>query len=245
MADRTDGFVSDTLEAPFAPIDVGAGLCSPRIDVQCGSRVLDRLDRDGRGLIEPHLEYTALVEGQVLEEEGHRPPFLYFPIKGAVSVEVRSGKNSLQLALVGRDGLVGTSLLLGGVPIGRASVQFEGTAWRLSADALVTCLEQSPRLHGHLLLGVNDLLRQLSLTAVGAGCRTIENRIASWLLDATKCLDTDRIPITHDVVATALGVRRASVTVAMHCLEREQAIRPGRGYVRILDRKRLAAIAAP
>src|SRR6185437_10483821 len=75
---------------------------------------------------------------------------------------VRSKQGAVQ---IGRDGLIGTSLLLGGMALGTARVQFEGAAWRMSADALQACLEKSPQLHRHLLIGVSRLLARISRVA--------------------------------------------------------------------------------
>jgi CRP-like cAMP-binding protein len=210
-----------------------------------GNALLQALDAAGWAAIEPHLETVRLAVGEILEEKGRRASYLYFPTGAVVSLEAGTGKERMQVALVGREGMVGTSLLLDGVAANRAVVQFDGTAWRVPADRLAACLEQGCTLHRQLLRGINDFIGRVSLTALANGQGTIEQRLARWLLTAAERLDTDLLGITHDTLSQVLGVRRAGVTVALHMLEGKHALRSERRRVRILDRERLTAAAGP
>jgi CRP-like cAMP-binding protein len=211
--------------------------------IERGNRLLQGLDGAGWAAIEPVLERASVAAGDVLQERGERPPHIVFPIAGAVSLEIAAAKQRMQVALVGREGMVGTSLLLDGVAANRAVVQFGGAVWRVPADALAACLAESPDLHRHLLRGVNTFIADLALTALANGQGTIEQRLARWLLAAMDRLDTDLLGITHDALSHVLGVRRAGVTVALHVLEGKQALRSERRRIRILDRDRLSAVA--
>lgn len=244
MTDRAADLYSDSVGEASGIADGQVEAVEAQLQqVEYGNQLLDSLDRKQRDVVEPHLQRIRLAKDQVLEEEGTRARFLYFPVDVAVSVEVGSGMRALQLALLGREGLIGSSLLVGGIPMCRASVLFEGSAWRMRAEVLDGCLESCPNLHRQLLLGVNDFLRRVSVNAWGNALGTIENRVASWLLTAADCLNRDQIPLTHQMLAGALGVRRPSVTITLHALARKEAIRTRRGYLRILDRQRLAAVA--
>jgi CRP-like cAMP-binding protein len=243
MAEQTVAARADGGPAPFSQVQqLQERMRQPAIEI--GNGLLQGLDRASWAVIEPHLEYRPLAAGEVLEDEGRRASFLYFPIKGAISIEAGFGKRSLQVALVGHEGLVGASLLLGGVPANRAVVQFKGTTWRVPIGALNACLEKSPELRQHLLLGVNALMGRLSLTALASGLGTIEQRLASWLLTAADCLGTDCVPITHESLSDVLGVRRPSVTLALHALESKRALRSQRGRILVLDRQPLIDVAA-
>ena len=217
----------------------------PQPNPERGNGLLQVLDAACWSALEPHLERGRLATGEVLEEKGQRPSHLCFPIDGAVALEAGTGKNCLQIALVGREGMVGASLLLGGAAAYRSVVQFDGTAWRMPADALAACLAESRALHWQLLRGVNAFIARLSETALANGQGTIEQRLARWLLLTSARLDTDLLAITHDTLSQVLGVRRAGVTVALHVLEGKRAVRSERRRVRILDRDQLAAAAGP
>jgi CRP-like cAMP-binding protein len=243
MADRGNELHSDT-SGPFsiASYDHHDSI-SQGMGGDSQNRVVDRLDAETRDLIEPHLQQVPLPTGQLLEQEGQPSSALYLPLRGGVSLELGSGKRAVQLTLIGRDGLIGTSLLLGGMALGTARVQFEGTAWRMSADALQACLEKSPQLHRHLLIGVSRLLARISRVAWASARGTVESRLAAWLLAATDCLEEDHITITHEAMSDVLGVRRPSVTFALHALEKKGIVLHRRGGLRVLDKQRLASIA--
>jgi DNA-binding response OmpR family regulator len=213
--------------------------------IERGNLVLQALDDAGRAALQPLLEQATLTAGQVLEETGRRAQYLHFPIGAGVSLEAGAGKQHMQVALVGHEGMVGTSLLLDGTAANRAVVQFGGLAWRVPANDLVGCLEDNRDLHRQLLRGVNAFVARLSMTALANGQGTIEQRLARWLLTASDRLDTDLLAITHDTLSQVLGVRRAGVTVALHVLEGKQALRSERRRIRLLDRDAMIAAAGP
>ena len=217
----------------------------PEPAAERGNLVLQALDAAPRAALEPCLERVALTGGEVLQERGVRPAHVIFPVSGAVSLEAGGGKQRLQVALVGREGLVGASLLLDGQAAHTAVVQFAGAGWRAPADALAERLEQHPELHRQLLRGINGFIARLSLTALANGRGTIEQRLARWLLTAAERLDGDLLAITHESLSHALGVRRAGVTVALHVLEGKGALRSERRRIRLLDREKLIAAAGP
>ena len=219
-------------------------LRSPPV-LERGNALLQGLGEACWSTLEPHLERASLAVGEVLEEKGHRPTHLHFPITAAVSLEAGTGKEHMQVALVGNEGMVGTSLLLDGVAANRAVVQFDGATWRVPADRLAACLEHDRVLHRLLLRGVNAFIGRVSSTALANGQGTIEQRLARWLLTAAERLDTDLLAITHETLSQVLGVRRAGVTVALHLLEGKHALRSERRRVRILDREALTAAAGP
>jgi CRP-like cAMP-binding protein/CheY-like chemotaxis protein len=210
-----------------------------------GNTLLQSLDAPAWAALGSCLEPAVLAAGEVLQESGKQPEHIVFPTSGAVSLEAGSGKERLQVALVGREGMVGTSLLLGGAAPNTAVVQFAGAAWRAPAEALAARLAESPELHRQLLRGVNGFVSHLSLTALANSRGTIEQRLARWLLTAAERLDGNGLAITHEMLSQVLGVRRAGVTVALHMLESKQALRSERRRIRILDRDKLGAIAGP
>jgi CRP-like cAMP-binding protein len=205
--------------------------------------VLQGLDAAAGAAIGPHLERTALAAGEVLEEKGKPAAHIYFPTSAVVALHAGAGKQSLQVALVGREGMVGMSLLLDSVAANRAVVQFAGATLRVPAGALDACLETSRPLHRQMLRGVNAFIAHLSQTALANGQGTIEQRLARWLLTAAERLDADQVAITHETLSEALGVRRSGVTVALHVLEGKKTLQSERGRVRLLDRDKLSAVA--
>jgi hypothetical protein len=56
-------------------------------------------------------------------------------------------------------------------------------------------------------------------------------------------MGNDDLPLTHNFLSLMLGVRRASVTDALHALEGEGAIKATRARIQIRDRRKLEEIA--
>ena len=63
----------------------------------------------------------------------------------------------------------------------------------------------------------------------------LEQRLAKWLSLANERLAGDFVPVTHDSLAIALGVRRPSITAALAALEGEGLVMKQRGALRLLD----------
>jgi hypothetical protein len=80
-------------------------------------------------------------------------------------------------------------------------------------------------------------------TAAANGIRTIEMRLARWLLMCQDRVGTAELSITHDFLSIMLGVQRPGVTLALHTLEGAHMIRNKRGRIVVLDRAKLQQVA--
>jgi CRP-like cAMP-binding protein/CheY-like chemotaxis protein len=208
-----------------------------------GNIVLQGLELEDWRSLERCLEQTTLYAGEVVERPTQLASHLIFPESGLLSMEAGWGPDGLQLAMIGREGMAGVSLLLGQAAAdATVVVQYEGLAWRATASAIGPLLAQNHRLRERLLHGVGGLLTQLSSNAVAAACGTVEQRVARWLGMVSDRLQSHDITMSHEDVARSLGVRRASVTLALQVLEGKGLLRSRRRRVRILGRAQLAAL---
>ncbi|WP_141701446.1 Crp/Fnr family transcriptional regulator, partial [Methyloceanibacter marginalis] len=80
---------------------------------------------------------------------------------------------------------------------------------------------------------------QVAHTAMINARSTLEERLARWLLVSHDRLEGDALLLTHEFIATMLGVRRPGVTIAVHALQKDGLIQAGRGTITIVDRKGL------
>jgi hypothetical protein len=83
-------------------------------------------------------------------------------------------------------------------------------------------------------------------TAQTAACNRLhdlQERLARWLLMCRDGVQSDRILVTQEFLATMLGTRRSSVTVAAGILQKAGLITCSRGQVAILDHAGLADAA--
>lgn len=205
------------------------------------NRILAALTRQDMALIEPHLEPVDLPVRRSLEVRRKRIDHVYFIESGFVSVVANgSDKPSIEVGIIGREGMTGLTIVLGGDRAQHAAyVQAAGEGQRISAARLREMDEQCPTLHRAMLRYARAFLAQATTTALANGRSKIEERLARWLLMADDRLDDEELPLTHEFLGLMLGTHRPGVTLALHGLEKAGLIATRRGRVRILDRKAL------
>lgn len=212
--------------------------------VQTPNRLLCALPSEARARFEPYLEKVRLTSRAVLFDAGEPLAHVYFPETAVVSLvsKLRDG-GDVEVASVGSEGIVGLSFVLGErVSPARASCQIGGTATRM-ATAHLARLRKTSELHGVLLRYAHAFLTQLSQTAVCNRSHLVEERCARWLLTTHDRIGGPELPITHDLLAATLGVRRAGVTLAIRALQDAGLVRSGRGTIAIVDRSRLERVS--
>ena len=207
--------------------------------------LLSALSGDDYALLAPHLEAVPLEKGQLLIEKNVPFEHVYFPERGLGSVMSSSpGTQRVETSLFGRDGMSGISLVLGTRQTPQTSlVQVEGDGYRIASAALEEAIDRSRSLHRILLLYVQTTVAQTSSTALSNITQSIEERLARWLLMVHDRMEDDKLPLTHDFLSIMLGVRRPSVTTALHVLEGDRIISASRGLVTVLDREALIEFA--
>jgi CRP-like cAMP-binding protein len=205
------------------------------------NRILSRLSAADFGLLEPHLEPVDLPVHRPLEGRNKRIDYVYFIEGGFASVVANgSGKPSIEIGIIGREGMTGLALVMGQQ---RAShdtyIQVAGKGQRIKAAKLREADERSNTLHRAMLHYAHAYLLQTTSTALANGRSKIEERLARWLLMARDRVGDDRLPLTHEFLSLMLGVRRAGVTAALQVLEKKGLISRSRANILVLDRKGL------
>ncbi|HET7669844.1 MAG TPA: Crp/Fnr family transcriptional regulator [Burkholderiales bacterium] len=184
------------------------------------------------------LERVELAFGDVLHESGARMGHVYFPDESAVSLIATHGQgaNPVEVALVGREGVVGASVALGvDVSPVRAAVQGAGEAMRATPAQFRAGLAHNGGLRRGVLRYQYELTSQVMQIAACNRNHSIEQRLARWLLMMRERTLQDRVVLTQRFLGAMLGVRRAGVNEAAGSLQRRKLIRLGRGRMDILD----------
>jgi CRP-like cAMP-binding protein len=195
------------------------------------------LSGDERGRLAPHLEEVSLALSQVLYRPDDELAYTYFPTDSIVSLLTQLEDGSgMEVGLVGREGVVGVSVFLGGGETKVATMQAEGRALRIRVAALREEFRRGGALQQGLLRYTHALMAQISQSVVCNSRHTFEERLARWLLMYHDRLDRDEFELTHEFMANLLGVRRASVSEIAHKLQEMGLISYRRGHFRILDR---------
>lgn len=200
-----------------------------------GNLVLDRLAAEDWAALLPLLELVQLNTGDRLTGDAAH---IHFPTSGLISISACGGRGkAIEVALVGREGVVGLETMLGERHAAdlESVVHFTGTAWRVSARALQPLVEALPGLRTELLAAIHALIGQMAQSTVSIGNSTIEQRLARRLLMASLRLASRDLALTHETLAQAMAVRRSGITVALHKLEAQHIIRSRRNRVEILD----------
>ena len=193
--------------------------------------------------LRPHLEHVAMPLGMVLYESGSAQNFVYFPTDSIVSLlYVLANGASTEIAVTGREGLVGISLLMGGESTpSRAVVQSAGEGYRARGTVITRLFDSSAEAQHLLLRYTQALITQMTQTAVCNRHHTVDQQLCRWLLLTLDRLPTNEVRMTQELIANMLGVRREGVTEAAGKLQADGLIEYRRGRIRVLDRPALEA----
>ncbi len=178
---------------------------------------------------------TTLIEPEAPIE------YVWFPHGGVCSnlIQVQGG-DAVEVGLVGREGMVGLPLVLGGFanPF-HVVVQVGGTATRIARQPFThEVLDAGRPFCAALLKYANLFLSTVAQTAACNRLHRIEQRLARWLLDMRERIDSDDLAVTHETLGLMVGAYRPSVTNALKAFEERGLIRVGRGHVVISIGKR-------
>ena len=191
----------------------------------------------------PELKIVPLTVNQVLYEQGDKIDFVYFPLDSVISeLAIMEDGTTMETSMVGRDGLVGISAVLGSeVSRQWMSVTVGGSAIQLEArllDKMFVHNELSLKL---LLRCYRSLVTQVSQRCVCNTRHTILDRLCCWLLMIHDCVGGANLRLTQEMIASRVGARRAGITVAAGMLQDMQAIGYRRGQLHIRSRELLEA----
>jgi CRP-like cAMP-binding protein len=189
----------------------------------------------------PQLEFVDMPLGAVLYEAGATLSHVYFPATSIVSLlYVMENGGSAEIAVVGKEGILGVSLFMGGITTpSRGVVQSAGKGFRLPAQVMQTEFNiGGPVLHLFLRY-TQALITQMSQTAVCNRHHSIDQQLCRWLLLSLDRLQGNELVMTQDLIANMLGVRRESVAANALQLQKAGLIRYLRGRITVLDRKGL------
>lgn len=214
------------------------------MSVSVRNQLLLGLSKSDRVRVWPHLEPISLPLGAPIEKANTAIRYVYFPDDCIISVVARSTEDQIETALIGREGMSGTAVVLGNHRSPHdAYAQLPGSAHRISAKHLRTVLDERKSLRQRFQRFAQVFTVQISQTAFANGTARIEERLARWMLMVQDRQDDNEIHLTHEIIAGMLGVRRSGVTDALHTLEGKGLLRASRGVVRVVNRKGLMAFA--
>ena len=214
---------------------------SVAIEGQGVNHLIDDLPRRDRDQTLERCETVELVLGAPLCETDKPLRHVYFPLSGFISLVTKVGDHKpLELGLIGNEGMLGATLLLGIETAPQSGlVQASGTALRMTKQQFDRQLHESPFLVRSLNRYLYVWIAQLSQSTACSRFHDVEARLARWLLSTHDRARADHFHLTHEFLADMLGVRRSAITIAAGSLRRRRLIQYARGEIRILDRRGL------
>jgi len=194
-----------------------------------------------RARLFPKLQQVDLSLGEVIYESGQSIEYIYFPVNCIISLlSVTEDGSSAEISVVGRDGMAGVAVVLGGLSTpNRFVVQSHGCAYRMSASDLIAEFNSQAEIRILTLRYTQALFAQMSQTAVCNRHHSIDQQLCRWLLLSLDRLEDEHLNMTQELIANMLGVRREGVTQAAGKLQKVGAIKYQRGHITVLDRAML------
>lgn len=200
--------------------------------------LLAQLPQEIRERLLPHLELVQLRTGQVVFESGDVVKHVFFPVDCIASLlYMMENGASAETAMVGREGVIGAALFMGGeTSLHRAVIHSPGSAYRLRGVVLKQEFERVSPLTYLLLRHTQSILTQMAQTAACNRYHSVDQQLCRWLLLALDRLPRNELFMTQESIAGMLGVRREGVTEAARKLQKAGLIDYSRGHIRVLNR---------
>jgi CRP-like cAMP-binding protein len=208
------------------------------------NRLLASLPATSYAELSPYLELVAMVGGTPIHACRSGRQNVYFPTDCIVSVLqlIRDGR-SIEVAVIGREGLVGASALMGGYDsFSHAVVQARGWAYRLNTDTLRRTFNRCETTQAIVLRYTQSLYIQTAQTAVCNRHHSVLQQFIRRLLLGVDRSSSATLVMTHESMAAKLGVRRESITEAAGKLNSLGLISYRRGRITVVDRLHLEAL---
>jgi CRP-like cAMP-binding protein len=233
--------MNTALLTPFsdASASIGSGINHRATNARCSNELFGSIDSSVRDKLWPFCDRVALKPGELLFNEQSPVRHVYFPESGAIALmgSLTSGQ-TVQVGFVDRHGVAGLPPP-DGAPVApcQALVLLPGSACRLRLDALPFALREDSfrqAVTGYLYTQLTDAMRLIVCNTF----HSVDQRLARWLL-VLNDIGGNEFAMTHDTLATLLGVRRPSITLAALSLQDRAAIEYQHGRVRVRNRQNL------
>jgi len=207
------------------------------------NNLLRRLNPDDFALIEPYLGMIEAAAGDLLYNPGAHVETVYFPCgPGLVAYVVpNEDGRDVETILVGREGAVGGIVSQGFLPAyTRIAVKFAGPFVRLPVGRLEAAKAKSATLRNIFARYADCMMAQMFQSTACNAIHSIEQRTAKWIISAMERTDgNDVVPLTHEQLATLLGVGRSYASRVIQAFKVEGIIETRRGSILVRNREAL------
>jgi CRP-like cAMP-binding protein len=206
--------------------------------------VLRSLGRDVLLALDADLKDIPLASGDVLYEPNYPVEWVYFPQTAVLSVvTVMADGRTIESDTIGCESMVGALAALGGaVTTTRTFTQIPGLTTRMAAGRLRHHAEANKTFYKLLVRHTLANLAQVHQSVACNALHDVSQRLSRWLLMSQDRTASDAIELTHEYLATMVGVHRTTVTEALRNLAEANLIRNDRRRIEIIDRTGMEAL---
>jgi hypothetical protein len=207
------------------------------------NNLLRRLSASDFALIGPHLAEENAEAGDLLYNPGDYVEIVHFPCGPSLASYLVANEDGrdVETILVGREGAVGGIVSQGYLPAyTRITVKFRGPFMRLHVRKLDDAKTKSATLRNVFARYADCLLAQTFQSTACNAIHSIEQRTAKWILSAMERTDEDKVvPLTHEQLATLLGVGRSYTSRVIQTFKAEGVLETRRGSILVRNRDAL------
>jgi hypothetical protein len=207
------------------------------------NNLLRRLRPMDYALIAPHLSSETTAANELLYNPGDDVQVVHFPCGPSLAtflVPNEDGRD-VEIILVGREGAVGGIVSEGFLPAyTRIAVKFGGPFARIPVARLEAAKQRSSSLRNIFARYADCMLAQIFQSTACNAIHSIEQRTAKWILAAMERTDgNDTVPLTHEQLATLLGVGRSYTSRVIQSFKAQGVIETRRGSLLVRNRDAL------
>lgn len=206
------------------------------------NNLLRKMRTDDYALLAPHFESCSLPSAELLYNPGDDVAVVHFPCGPSLASYLIANEDGrdVETILIGREGAIGGIVSHGYLPAySRITVKFGGPFVRLRVGALEAAKMQSPTLRNLFARYADCMVAQLFQSTACNAIHTIEQRAAKWILAAMERTDSERVALTHEQLATMLGVGRSYASRVVQVFKAEGVLETRRGAVLVRNRAAL------
>jgi CRP-like cAMP-binding protein len=208
--------------------------------------LLSSLPHEEQQRISALLEVTSLSVRELLHKPGEVIEHVYFPGGGFCSiVTVLEDGEMVEVAAIGREGVVGVTAEAGWLPLSSAAMVQASidVCYRMTTVAFRREMNRRGAFHAVVTRYTQALMGVIMQATACNAAHSVEQRLARWLLLARDRVGVNEFPLTQEFVAMMLGASRSTVTVVAGMLQKAGLITYRRGRLAIVNSSGLEAMS--
>lgn len=206
--------------------------------------IINQLSVEKYERLQSSFQLICLEPDQLIFRPYETIQHVYFPVSAIIALQIDiSDGSSVDIVLIGKEGMIGSGVMGGNQNFSRARVKFGGFAYKLPLNVFLTELAQDGPFLKIWMATTRQMILQIAMPTICSSKHSVDQQFIRWVMNTLDKTQGHTLQITHQEIADTLGIRRESVTMAAGKLSHEGLIEVTRGQLEVLDRSKLEALA--